>query len=322
MTDFLAQVNASSYLLLDGAMGTALMNAGLAPGQGPEELNVAHPERVQAVHQAYIAVGSRIILTNSFGGSRFRLKLHGLQDHVYELNHAAATIAAAAAAAAGSAIVVAGSIGPCGEIMQPIGELSIHEATAGFVEQAQALVDGGVDVLWIETMSDLNEVRAIVSAIRQVSDLPIAATMSFDTNGRTMMGVCPAEALVAMKALGVAATGANCGNGLAGIIGVIEAMRAVDSEAVLIAKSNAGIPRWDDDQLCYDGAPALMGSYANLVHHLGAKLIGGCCGSSPAHVAAMAESLAYFSNKPSPPSNRVRSKKNPARRRGKSHGIE
>ena len=306
MTKFIELVNTNNYLLLDGAMGTALMETGLEPGGTPEALNVSCPEQVQAVHKAYIDAGSQIILTNSFGGSRFRLKLHSLQDRAYELNHAAATIAAAAAATASNDIVIAGSIGPSGEIMQPIGRLSIPDAIEGFTEQAQALVDGGVDVLWIETMSDLNEARAIVSAIQAITDLPIAATMSFDTNGRTMMGVSPAEALVAMNSIGVTATGANCGDGLAGIIGVIEAMRAADPNTILIAKSNAGIPSWGEGKLSYDGSPALMGSYANLIHYLGAKLIGGCCGSSPAHVSAMAESLAYFSNKPPPAKSRQR----------------
>lgn len=284
----------NSYLLLDGAMGTMLFGMGLESGAPPEEWNVSHPNRIQKVHRAYIEAGSQVILTNTFGGSAYRLKLHNLQDRVYELNKAAAQIARAAAAEADRPVLVAGSIGPSGELLIPMGTMSFADATAAFAEQARGLADGGVDVLWVETMSDLNEVKAAVAGARQVCDLPIAATMSFDTHGNTMMGVTPQQALTELNALGLAAIGANCGNGLAEIIGVIEAMQALDSETVLIAKSNAGIPKWVNDELSYDGTPYVMAGYATLVHRLGAKLIGGCCGSSPAHIAAMAESLAYF----------------------------
>lgn len=282
------------FLLLDGGMGTMLFNQGLANGAAPEEWNVSHPERVRFVHRSYIEAGSRLVLTNSFGGTRFRLKLHNLQDRVYELNRAAAENARAEANLADDLVLVGGSMGPTGELLEPMGQMTFDEAAAAFAEQARGLADGGADILWIETMSDLNEVKAAIAGARSVSDLPVAATMSFDTRGRTMMGVTPAEALRELRALGVVALGANCGNGLADIIGVIEAMQAVDSDVLLIAKSNAGVPHWVDNELSYDGTPELMASYANLVHLLGAKLIGGCCGSSPAHIAAMARSLDYF----------------------------
>ena len=315
MSKFLNLINRSNYLLLDGAMGTMLMDAGLGSGDPPEAWNVTNPDKIRAVHRAYIAAGSRIILTNSFGGSRFRLKLHRLDTRVYELNKAAAEIALAEAKTAPDEIIVAGSIGPSGEIMQPIGGLSMERAIAGFAEQAQGLVDGGADVLWIETMSDLNEVQAAVNGVKSVTDLPVTATMSFDTNGHTMMGVSPVAALTAMKAIGVVATGANCGNGLADIIGVIEAMQAVNSDKILIAKSNAGIPVWINDELSYDGSPALMGSYASLIHHLGAKLIGGCCGSSPEHVAAMVTALEYFYSKKRIEKTSFKGRSRPRRRR-------
>jgi 5-methyltetrahydrofolate--homocysteine methyltransferase len=282
------------FLLLDGGMGTMLFDQGLASGAAPEEWNISHPDRVRLVHRSYVEAGSRLVLTNSFGGTYFRLKLHNLQDRVYELNKAAAENARAEADLAGHLVLVGGSIGPTGELLEPMGKMTFEQAAAAFAEQARGLADGGVDVLWIETMSDLNEVKAAVAGARSVSNLPITATMSFDTQGRTMMGVTPAEALRELKALGLAAVGANCGNGLAEIIGVIEAMQAVDSDMLLIAKSNAGVPHWADSELSYDGTPELMASYANLVHRLGARLIGGCCGSSPAHIAAMARSLDYF----------------------------
>ena len=283
------------YLLLDGAMGTMLFSQGLTAGAAPELWNVEHPERVRNVHRAYIEAGSHVVLTNSFGGTSYRLKLHDLQDRVYELNKAAAENARAEADAVERKVLVGGSMGPSGELLIPMGEMSFEDCQAAFAEQARGLTDGGADVLWVETMSDLNEVKAAVLGARSVSDLPIAATMSFDTQGRTMMGVTPVQALQELKDLDLVAIGANCGNGLAEIIGVIEAMQAVDSETLLIAKSNAGIPQWVDNELSYDGTPEIMASYANLVNRLGAKLIGGCCGSDPSHIRAMAQALNYFS---------------------------
>ena len=284
------------YLLLDGAMGTMLFSQGLASGAAPELWNVEHPDRVRNVHRAYIEAGSHVILTNSFGGTSYRLKLHNLQDRVYELNKAAAENARAEADAVKRKVIVAGSLGPSGELLVPMGSMSFEDCKAAFAEQARGLTDGGADVLWVETMSDLNEVRAAVLGARSVSDLPIAATMSFDTQGRTMMGVTPVQALQELKDLNLVAIGANCGNGLAEIIGVIEAMQAVDDgQTLLIAKSNAGVPQWVNNELSYDGTPEIMASYANLVNRLGAKLIGGCCGSDPSHIRAMAQSLNYFS---------------------------
>jgi 5-methyltetrahydrofolate--homocysteine methyltransferase len=286
------------YLLLDGAMGTMLFDEGLASGAAPELWNVEHPERIRKVHRAYIEAGSHIVLTNSFGGTSYRLKLHNLQDQVYELNKAAAENARAEADAVEHTVLVGGSMGPSGELLIPMGSMSFEDCQAAFAEQARGLAAGGADVLWIETMSDLNEVKAAVLGARSVSDLPIAATMSFDTQVRTMMGVTPVQALQELKDMNLVAIGANCGNGLAEIIGVIEAMQAVDSETVLIAKSNAGIPKWVSNELSYDGTPEIMASYANMVNRLGAKLIGGCCGSNPEHIKAMAKALAYFTQIP------------------------
>lgn len=278
-------------VVLDGAMGTMLFAAGLVAGASPEEWNVTHPDRIRAVHRAYIASGSRLILTNSFGGSRYRLKLHKLDDRVYELNRAAAANARAEADAAPHLVLVAGSIGPTGELLAPMGNMEFADAQAAFAEQARGLVEGGVDLLWIETMSDLEEVRAAVEGVRAVTDRPVCATMSFDTNGRTMMGVTPAQAVRTMKAWDLAAVGANCGNGINEIEDVIAAMHREAPEVRLIAKANAGIPQWRNNELLYDATPSVMGHYAQRVRALGASFIGGCCGNGPSHIAAIAGAL-------------------------------
>jgi 5-methyltetrahydrofolate--homocysteine methyltransferase len=281
----------TDYVVLDGAMGTMLFAAGLTSGASPEEWNVSHPDRIRAVHRHYIDAGSRIILTNSFGGSRYRLRLHNLQDRALELNRAAARNARAEADAAPRPVLVAGSVGPTGELLAPMGGMEFEEAKAAFAEQARGLAAGGVDLFWIETMSDLEEVRAAVEGIRSVSDLPVCATMSFDTNGRTMMGVTPAQAVRAMSEWGLAAVGGNCGNGIYEIEGVIAAMHREAPDARLIAKANAGIPQWRNDELIYDATPTVMGQYARRVRGLGASFIGGCCGNGPTHIAAIAEAL-------------------------------
>jgi len=280
-----------STIVLDGAMGTMLLAAGLTSGASLEEWNVIHPERVRTVHRQYIEAGSHIILTNSFGGTRFRLKLHNFQDRVFELNHAAATIARAEVDAGGRHVLLAGSMGPTGELLEPMGGMSYTDAVAAFAEQTQGLVAGGVDLLWIETMSDLREVQAAVEGIRSVTDLPICATMSFDTRGRTMMGVTPAQAVRELSQLGLAAVGGNCGNGIAEIEGVIDGMHSEAPGAVLIAKSNAGIPQWIKNELIYDASPDDMGQYALRSRALGASIIGGCCGNTPDHIRSIAAAL-------------------------------
>jgi 5-methyltetrahydrofolate--homocysteine methyltransferase len=278
-------------ILLDGAMGTLLMDSGLAQGDPPEEWNVLQPKRIQEVHKAYIDAGSRIVLTNTFGGSRYRLKLHGLQDRVAELNRAAAVNARIVADRTTELVAVAGSMGPTGELLEPMGTLTFEEAREAFAEQAAALTDGGVDVLWIETMSDLDEVKAAVAGAQSASNLPIVATMSFDTRGYTMMGVSPAKALESLGGLDLIAVGGNCGSTLAETGAALEAMRSLDMDALLIAKPNAGIPRWIDNDLVYDGTPEIMADFARRMRDLGVQLIGSCCGSTPDHTRAMRAAL-------------------------------
>ena len=279
-------------ILLDGAMGTMLMDAGLVQGDPPEEWNVTHPDRIRAVHRSYIQAGSRVVLTNSFGGTRFRLEMHNLQDRTIELNRAAAQNARAEADAAPDIVVVAGSMGPTGQLFEPMGTLTFEEAKAAFAEQAQGLAEGGVDVFWVETMSDLNEVKAAVEGARSVSDLPIVTTMSFDTHGHTMMGVSPVKALETLGALDVIALGANCGTGSDELEVAIKAMREANPDVVLVAKANAGIPQVvAGGEIVYNGTPEVMAHYARNVRDMGVSMIGGCCGSTPKHIRAMAEAL-------------------------------
>ncbi|MGD8404812.1 MAG: betaine--homocysteine S-methyltransferase [Anaerolineales bacterium] len=279
-------------ILLDGAMGTMLMDAGLVQGDPPEEWNVTRPDLIRAVHRSYIEAGSRVILTNSFGGTSFRLEMHNFQDRVVELNKAAAQNARAEADAAPDLVVVAGSMGPTGQIFEPMGTLTFEEAKAAFAEQAKGLVEGGVDVFWVETMSDLNEVKAAVEGARSVSDLPIVTTMSFDTHGHTMMGVSPVKALETLGELDVFAIGANCGTGSDELEVAVKAMREANQDVLLVAKANAGIPQVvKGGEIVYNGTPEVMARYARHVRAMGVSLIGGCCGSTPVHIRAMAEAL-------------------------------
>ncbi len=280
-------VETSGFLLLDGAMGTELFNRGLGPGDPPELWNVEQPELVTEVHQAYIAAGSDLILSNSFGGTHYRLKLHKLHDRVKELSHAAAEAARQAADGVDHKVIVAGSMGPTGELLEPMGAMTIDGCKAAFAEQAEGLTQGGADVIWIETMSHLDEVKAAVQGARSVSDLPITATLSFDTAGRTMMGVTGTEAVNTLSELGVDAIGANCGNNLADTEAAVAEMRAANPEMLIISKANAGMPQWHGTELRYSGDPAVMAAHAHRLRNAGVQLIGSCCGSTPAHTARM-----------------------------------
>ncbi len=288
---FIELLESGKPIILDGAMGTMLMEAGLTQGDPPEEWNVLYPERLEKIHSAYIQAGSQLILTNSFGGTHFRLTMHGQQERVTELNKAAAINARTAADASPHPVAVAGSVGPTGELFEPMGTLTFDDAKAAFAEQAAALAAGGVDLFWIETMSDLNEVKAAYEGIRSVSDLPISATMTFDTHGHTMMGVNPTKAIETFQDLDFVVLGANCGNGPDEIEEVISSMHAANPKIILVAKANAGLPKLVKGEVVYDGTPEIMAEYALRVHNLGATLIGGCCGSTPDHIEAIAKAL-------------------------------
>ncbi|HET9519601.1 MAG TPA: betaine--homocysteine S-methyltransferase [Candidatus Limnocylindrales bacterium] len=280
-------------ILADGAMGTMLFAAGLQFGDPPEAWNVSRPEVIRRVHRGYLEAGSRIVMTNTFGGNRLRLQLHGLQDRVADLNRTAAILLRAEVDAAGGAAIVAGDIGPTGEIMTPLGTLDEDEAVEVFAEQAAALIAGGVDVIWVETMSHLSEIGAAIRGVRRVSpDIPIIATMTFDTRGHTMMGVTPEEAVTTLASLGADAIGGNCGNGPDELLPVIERMRAVAPDVTLVAKSNAGMPELVDLQAVYRATPETMAGAATDFQAAGARIIGACCGSTPDHLRAMAAALA------------------------------
>ena len=281
------------WLMADGATGTNLFAAGLQTGDAPELWNEQQPDRIRAFHASMVDAGADIVLTNSFGGSRHRLKLHHAQDRVGSLNATAARLVRDAAAKAGRPIVVAGSIGPTGEIMEPLGALSYADAVAAFAEQAAALAEGGVDVLWIETMSSTDEVRAAVEGVR-TTGLPYCATLSFDTNGRTMMGVLPSDwaKLCHEFSPRPVGYGANCGVGAAETIAAIVNMRSAGTDdMVVIAKGNCGIPYFIEGAIRYDGTPELMAEYARLARDAGARIVGGCCGTTPIHLRSIRAAL-------------------------------
>jgi 5-methyltetrahydrofolate--homocysteine methyltransferase len=281
------------YILADGAMGTMLFAAGLENGGSPELWNVEAPEIIARVHQGYLDAGAQILLTNTFGCNRYRLALHGLEGRVGELNRAAARLLRQVVQASGKQALVAGDIGPTGGVMTPYGELSFEEAREAFVEQAAALIDGGVDLIWIETMADLQESRAAYEGVRQVSaEIPIISTMTFDTRGRTMMGVTPEQAAGELLSLGSTVVGGNCGNGPEEIIGVVEKMHGQAPVNILAAKANAGIPELIGGKVVYRATPEMMGEYAIAVYNAGARIIGACCGSTPEHIRVIAEALA------------------------------
>jgi 5-methyltetrahydrofolate--homocysteine methyltransferase len=283
------------WLLADGATGTNYFDMGLVSGDAPEMWNFDQPEKVRKLHRGFIEAGADIVLTNSFGGNCHRLKLHNAQKRVREINMAAAKNARAEADHAGRPVYVAGSIGPTGEIFQPVGTLSHVEGVAAFAEQAMALKEGGVDVLWIETMSSEEELRAAVEGAAKAG-LPIVTTMSFDTNGRTMMGITPKAfgALAASLSTQPAAIGANCGTGASELIATVLGITEARPDAAVVAKGNCGIPQYADGHIHYSGTPELMADYARIALDAGAKIIGGCCGTSPAHLAAMRKSLETY----------------------------
>ncbi len=282
------------WLLADGATGSNLFDAGLGSGDAPELWNFDYPERIGKLHRSFVDAGADILLTNSFGGTRYRLKLHQSEHRVVAINRRAAELARAAADADGRReVAVAGSMGPTGEIMQPIGPLGFEQARDAFAEQAVALAEGGADVLWIETMSCAQEVQAAVAGAA-TTGLPIVCTLSFDTNGRTMMGLSPNDFAQLEKTLHprLAACGTNCGIGASEVVACIRNLAQVAGpEVVLVAKGNCGIPQYVDGAICYNGTPELMAIYARMALDAGARIIGGCCGTSPAHLRAMRDAL-------------------------------
>ena len=285
-------LKSNDVILADGAMGKMLQAAGLSAGESPVLWNAEYPDRVRAVHRAYLNAGAQILITNTFTGSRFHLTRHGLASRVEELNRAGAAILRAEIDAAGGRVLAAGDIGPSGEMLAPLGSLQFDDAVAGFAEQARALIDDGVDVIWTMTHSDLEEARAVIEGVRRVSrEIPIIVTMTFDTRGRTMMGVTPEQAARSLTEWGAAAIGGNCGNGPEEILEVIQKMRAVAPDIVLVAKSNSGKPEIVDGKTMYRATPEVMAQSGLALRDADARIIGGCCGTTPAHIKAMRDAL-------------------------------
>lgn len=279
---------AAEVLVCDGAMGTMLMQSGAMTGLCPEELNLTAPDIVKSVHRRYVEAGADIVETASFGGSRAKLSKVGLADRTVEINQAAARIAREAV---GDGIVVAGDIGPLGEFLQPLGDITYDDAVDMFAEQAKALADGGADVIIAETLSDLQEARAAIEGAKGAADLPVMCTMTFDTNLHTIMGVSPAQAAVALRNYGADLIGANCGTGPAEFETIINDMRAAAPEVFLLVQPNAGLPEIVGDEVVWGIGPEEMARYAVRFKELGVKIIGACCGSTPEHIRAMAQAL-------------------------------
>ncbi|MGA9368281.1 MAG: betaine--homocysteine S-methyltransferase [Steroidobacteraceae bacterium] len=297
LTPLLAQ---RPWLLADGATGSNLFARGLTSGDAPELWNTVHPQRIRELHRSFIEAGADIILTNSFGGTRHRLKLHKAQDRVAELNEAAAALARAEADRADRPVLVGGSMGPTGEILEPLGPLTAAEARESFGEQAAALARGGADILWIETLSSTEETEAAIEGARRTG-LPIVTTLSFDTNGRTMMGITPAELAGLSQKHHLAACGSNCGVGASELVAsIVNLAAAADPAAILVAKANCGIPQYVDGEIQFSGTPELMAEYARLALDAGARIIGGCCGTTPEHLRAMRQTLEGHVRGPKP----------------------
>ena len=293
MTNRLADMLESrDSILADGATGTNLFAMGLQAGEAPEMWNTEEPGKITALYKGAVDAGSDLFLTNTFGGNASRLKLHNAQKRVHELNRVAAELARDVADRSGRTVIVAGSVGPTGEIMQPVGSLSHELAVEMFHEQAEALKDGGVDVLWLETISAPEEYRAAAEAFA-LADMPWCGTMSFDTAGRTMMGVTSAAFVELVESLPnpPLAFGANCGTGASDILRTVLGFAAQGTERPIISKGNAGIPKYADGHIHYDGTPDLMGDYAAMARDAGAKIVGGCCGTTPEHLRRMRDAL-------------------------------
>jgi 5-methyltetrahydrofolate--homocysteine methyltransferase len=294
------------WLMADGATGTNLFNMGLTAGEPPEFWNTDKADNIRQLYKAAVDAGSDIFLTNTFGGNASRLKLHGAQGRVRELNRVGASLGREIADASGRVVVVAGSMGPTGEIFEPMGTLTHRAAVEMFHEQAEGLKEGGADVLWVETISSHEEYAAAAEACA-LAGMPWCGTMSFDTAGRTMMGLTSAgmAEMVEKLANPPLAFGANCGVGASDLMRTVLGFAAAGSTRPLIAKGNAGIPKYHDGHIHYDGTPELMGQYAVLARDAGVKIIGGCCGTLPEHLVAMRAALENTPKGPCPSQEEV-----------------
>ena len=291
MNNFLKILQDKDHILADGATGTNLFAMGLEAGDPPETWNLDYKERIRSLHQGFVDAGSDLFLTNSFGGTSFRLKLHNLEARVFELNKAAGSVAREVADNADRLVIVAGSMGPTGEMIEPHGLMTSTDATAAFKAQAEGLAEGGVDVLWLETMYSMEELEAAIEAVKGIG-LPVCATMSFDTAGKTMMGITPTNLALRAKELNLSGFGANCGVGAPDLLATINVIsQNVESDTVVISKANCGIPEFHNGEILYSGTEEIMADYVQIAMNSGAKIIGGCCGTSFEHVRAMRKAM-------------------------------
>jgi len=291
---FLEAIAGRAPLLADGATGTWLQAAGLPVGEPPERWVLENPAAVGRIAAEYVAAGSELVYTCTFGATRVQMRRCGLDERVEEINRRAVELVRAA----GPRCVV-GSIGPTGELVEPYGELGLDEAHAAFAGQAASLAAAGADVLACETFMDLSEALVAVAAAR-ATQLPVIASMAFDTNGRTMMGVTPEEAVARLSDAGAVVVGANCSVGPDVVERVLRAMRAARPDTPLLAKPNAGLPQVRAGNLVYPDTPDMMAGFARRMAQLGAAIVGGCCGTTPDHVRAMRRALEVVPS-PRPP---------------------
>ena len=281
-------LNEKQILLADGASGTNFMEMGLEPGFPPDIWNISEPQKPEALHQMFVDAGSDIILTNTFGANAPRLKLHKAENETYEINKAGAEIAGRVAESADRPVIVAGSVGPTGELFEPLGAMTLEGARNAFIEQIRGLKDGGADVAWIETMSAVDEIQSAAEAAVEVG-IPYVFTASFDTAGKTMMGLAPSalnEVAAALPGKPLA-FGANCGVGASDLLVSVLSMTDADPQAIIVAKANCGIPVVKGASTVYTGTPELMADYVAMAADAGVRIIGGCCGTAPEHVKAM-----------------------------------
>ena len=286
MDDFRSRLKEET-LLCDGAMGTTLQASSLKVGQAPELLNIENPELISGVHRAFAEAGADIVETNSFGGNRIKLAAFGLGEMTEKINRAAVRIARNAVP---EGTYIAGSVGPTGRFLSPVGDLEFDEAFDVFHQQIGILANEGVDLIILETFTDIKELRAAVIAARSLGDIPVVATMSFEPNGKTLLGSSPEAAAVTLEALGADAVGANCGLGPDGVLQVLQGMAAV-TELPLASQPNAGMPQLVKGETVFPSSPEDMAVYTADFLEIGVGILGGCCGNSPAHIARMRESL-------------------------------
>jgi homocysteine S-methyltransferase len=291
MTSRLLNYLTTRPLLADGAMGTMLHARGARFDGALDELNLTQPAVVAEIHRAYIDAGAAMIVTNTFGANRFKLQRHGLERKVREINAAAVSLAKRVVAASFKAVLIAGDVGPLGVRVAPFGRLKPEQALAAFREQIEALIEAGVDVIVAETMTDLHEIVQAIRAAKAVGDVPVIATLTFTRDDRTLLGDTPAKAARVLAESGADVIGANCSGGPAQLIRLLGQMRAAAPEARFAVKPNAGWPEQVEGRILYPATPEYFGEYAAAFADAGASVIGGCCGTTPAHIAAMRAAL-------------------------------